>query len=340
MIATNWGSATDVGLVRRHNEDSLLAQFPVFLVADGMGGHAAGEVASGLTSDRFRDLASSEDLTVERVAAAIDEANQTVLDAARDADRLQGMGTTLVGLIRVDDRSQELWLAFNIGDSRLYRWFEGAMTQITTDHSEIQELVEQGAVSGEAARAHPLRNVITRAVGTERSVEPDFWLLPPARGERFLLCSDGLTNELPDTAIAEILAHEGEPSVAATRLVERAVAAGGRDNVTVVVVDVLADDGADVDDTARGIEEGAVTNSAPKADSPPGPAPKPKGKARRRNSQSPKANPDLIVTVPQSESPSKRSDAMAELEPVEIIAEVPTNGGEDPTPDAGEVSDG
>lgn len=257
MISTNWGSATDVGLVRRHNEDALLAQFPLFLVADGMGGHAAGEVASSLTSERFRQLAVSEPLTASLVAEAIDEANRTVLDAARAADRLDGMGTTLVGLARVHDRSQELWLVFNVGDSRLYRWFDGVMRQVTTDHSEVQELIDQGAITDEGARAHPLRNIITRAIGTEDRVEADFWLLPPVPGERFLLCSDGLTGEVPDATIAAVLSRETDPSVAATRLVEQAVSAGGRDNVTVVVVDVVdvvEGDTDDTDDTARGRE--------------------------------------------------------------------------------------
>jgi protein phosphatase len=328
-----------VGLVRRHNEDSFLAQFPVFLVADGMGGHAAGEVASGITSEQFRSLALAESLTVEEVAETIDEANRTVLGAARDADRLHGMGTTLVGLIRVDDRSQELWLVFNIGDSRLYRWFEGAMTQVTTDHSEVQELVELGAVTGEGARHHPLRNVITRAVGTESSVEPDFWLLPPAPGERFLLCSDGLTSELPDAAIAEVLSHEPDPSVAANRLVERAVAAGGHDNVTVVVVDVLVDGAEGVEDTARGVGDTTQGVDPPpgtdgqQVDPPPPPPPpspdaKPSGSSRRsRNRAKPKSAPpeqaaDLIVSVPRS-SGAPSATSPSDGEPQELIEAVP-----------------
>ncbi len=239
MISTNWGSASDVGLIRSHNEDSVLAQFPVFVVADGMGGHAAGEVASGLASGAFRSLTEIGELSIPQVSSAIARANEAIVIAAGGADELEGMGTTLVGMALVEDKDQDLWLAFNIGDSRLYRMFEDDFERITTDHSEVQELVEEGTISSEDARHHAHRNVITRALGVETTVEPDYWLLPPVRGERFLLCSDGLTSELEDSDIEALLRSEASPSVAATRLVELAVTAGGRDNVTVVVVDVF-----------------------------------------------------------------------------------------------------
>jgi PPM family protein phosphatase len=250
VISTNWGSATDVGLVRQHNEDSFLAQFPVFLVADGMGGRAAGEVASSLTSVRFRELAATGRITVDEVNRALVEANERVHDQSNQADQLEGMGTTAVGLVHVHDRSQDLWLVFNVGDSRLYRWHQGSLEQVTTDHTEVQELLELGSISSKEVSSHPLRHVITRAIGTDASVEPDIWLLPPVPGERFLLCSDGLTGEVPDHDIASILAGEENPTLAATRLVERAVAAGGHDNVTVVVVDVCSDEFEDVKDTS------------------------------------------------------------------------------------------
>jgi protein phosphatase len=160
------------------------------------------------------------------------------------------MGTTLVGLTLVEDKDQDLWLAFNIGDSRLYRLFQGELELVTTDHSEVQELVDGGLISVSDAKHHSQRNVITRALGLERSVEPDFWLLPPAPGERFLLCSDGLSSEVEDEEIAGVLESEDNPTVAASRLVEHALSSGGHDNITAVVIDVVSSNGIDDHDTA------------------------------------------------------------------------------------------
>ncbi len=252
MISTNWGSATDVGLVRQHNEDAFFAQFPVFVVADGMGGRAAGEVASGLTSTRFGELAATGPITTDEVNRALVDANERVHDHSGTADHLDGMGTTAVGLVHVTDRHQELWLVFNVGDSRLYRLHQGTLEQVTTDHTEVQEMIDVGTISPEEATVHPLRHVITRAIGTDDSVEPDIWLLTPVPGERFLLCSDGLTGEVTDSDITDVLATQVDPTMAAVRLVEKAIASGGHDNVTVVVVDVYSDDQEDLRDTAPG----------------------------------------------------------------------------------------
>ncbi len=245
MITANWGAATEVGVVRQHNEDAILAQFPVFIVADGMGGHAGGEVASAQASGAFRDLANHDRITSGDVKAAIEQINKAILEAAQSDTSLVGMGTTLVGLALVVDRFDEIWLAFNIGDSRIYRYFQGVLRQVTVDHSEVQELIEEGAITQAEARVHPHRNVVTRVLGVEPSVEPDFWLLPPVVGERFLLCSDGLSGEVTDEAISEILATETEPSVAVSRLVEKALASGGHDNISAVVVDVVSTTAAD-----------------------------------------------------------------------------------------------
>ena len=255
MISTNWGAATDTGLVRHENQDAFFAQMPIFVVADGMGGHAGGALASSLAVEEFQSLqASGGPPTVEAIAHAIDGANRRIRAQATAVSGAEGMGTTVVGLALVSDRDQDLWLVFNIGDSRLYRLSEGALIQITTDHSEVQELVEAGAITVEAARHHPERNVITRAVGVSADVAPDFWLRPPETGERFLLSTDGLTGEIDDDDIRQVLVDETDPSVAALRLVERAISAGGHDNVTAVVVDVLnVNDrpGEDEGDTAR-----------------------------------------------------------------------------------------
>jgi protein phosphatase len=236
----NWGVATNPGLVRPNNEDAVFAELPVFVVADGMGGQAGGEVAAQLASEVFRSLASSSRLSFDDVRAAIERANEAVVDAATSTHGLAGMGTTLVGLALVSVEDEQHWLAFNIGDSRCYRFFEGALTQVTTDHSEVQMLVERGAITPEAARSHPHRNVITRAIGAGHTVDPDFFLLVPAPGERFLVCSDGLTVDVEDEAIASVLASVPDPQDAAGRLVDLAVAAGGHDNVTVLVVDTVA----------------------------------------------------------------------------------------------------
>ncbi|MDA8359113.1 MAG: protein phosphatase 2C domain-containing protein [Actinomycetota bacterium] len=254
MITTNWGAATDVGLVRHENQDAFIAQMPLFVVADGMGGHAAGALASTLAVGEFSSLQAAGVPTVEAVARSIDDANCRIRAEAAISSGADGMGTTVVGLALVSDHDQELWLVFNVGDSRLYRLWEDNLTQITTDHSEVQELVEAGAITSEAARRHPDRNVITRAVGISDELVADFWLRQPEPGERFLLSTDGLTGEVADEDIRRVLMAEADPSVAATRLVERALAMGGHDNVTAVVVDVIAAQellGQEEGDTAR-----------------------------------------------------------------------------------------
>jgi serine/threonine protein phosphatase PrpC len=251
MITTTWGSASDAGLVRSHNEDALFAHFPVFIVADGMGGHAAGEVASGIASKEFGHLVGQEALTIDEIRSTIQRVNQEIVAAAASQGTLRGMGTTLVGMTLVEDKARDLWLVFNVGDSRLYRLFQDEFELVTTDHSEVQELVDSGLISVSDAKHHTNRNVITRALGLEGSVEPDFWLLPPVPGERFLLCSDGLTSEVEDDQIAVVLGSESNPTVAASRLIEHALSGGGHDNITAIVIDVVSLNGVDDADTAE-----------------------------------------------------------------------------------------
>jgi protein phosphatase len=241
MIAVSWGAASDAGKVRQHNEDSALAQPPVFVVADGMGGHAAGEIASGIAVEELRRLASSGPvLRTDEVLATVSQANAAILEAASEGDGKAGMGTTVVGLALVEESGEDCWLAFNIGDSRLYRSYGGAMEQISVDHSLVQELYEAGAITASQRRDHPRGNVVTRVLGTDPAAVVDHWKRRPVEGERFLLCSDGLTAELPDPAIAEVLATNATAAAVAGRLVELAVQAGGRDNVTAVIVDVTS----------------------------------------------------------------------------------------------------
>ncbi|UVS76727.1 PP2C family serine/threonine-protein phosphatase [Actinokineospora sp. UTMC 2448] len=231
------GAATDVGVVRAGNEDSHLVADGVYVVADGMGGHAAGEVASEVAVAVAKGLVGRT-VKPEDVRAAVLEANAAVLAAARRDPVHRGMGTTLTGLCLADFRGTPHWVVFNVGDSRVYRHVDGTLTQLTTDHTELAELVQAGDISPEEAVGHPLGNVLTRAIGMTPAPEPDLDVFPVAPPERFLICSDGLTLEVPETAIAGVLADTDDPGAAAERLVTMAVDAGGRDNVTAVVVDL------------------------------------------------------------------------------------------------------
>jgi protein phosphatase len=248
MTAVSWGAASETGPVRSLNEDSLLARPPVFVVADGMGGHAAGEVASRLAVEEFARLAEPtprpsaaavRPVPRDDVLNALARANAAIVDAGRDQSR-RGMGTTVVGLALVDDDGRERWLGFNVGDSRLYRYHGGRLVQVSVDHTEVQELVAAGLVPAESSRNHPRHHVLTRALGMDPAPAVDCWMFAPEPGQRLLLCSDGLAGELTDDRIADLLGSGGEPPVVAQRLVSAAVEAGGRDNVTVVVVDVRA----------------------------------------------------------------------------------------------------
>ncbi len=246
--ALRTGMATDVGRVREQNEDDAFASGLLCVVADGMGGHAAGEVASRLAVDTLSELASRSDLGVEDVLAQIEEANARILASAEDLHR-RGMATTISGVAVVDVDGSRRWVVFNLGDSRVYRFVDGGLTQVTVDHSEVQQLVDNGYLTPEQARIHPLRHTVTRSLGRALDWPVDTWLLTARSGERFVVCSDGLTNEVSDAEIAEVLGAGHDPQHTATVLVERAVDNGGRDNVTVIVVDVddEPDSGTDSD---------------------------------------------------------------------------------------------
>jgi protein phosphatase len=239
MLTLRWGSATDVGRVRTLNEDSLLAVPGLFVVADGMGGHAAGEVASQLAVAEFARLAEQAPVRAEDVAETVRLANEHILSAGAERDDRHGMGTTLTGVGVVSSQQGEELAVFNVGDSRVYRLTEGQLHQLTVDHSAVQELVDAGRLTAQAARSHPRRNVVTRSLGTDPGPAPDVWLVQPAAGDRFLVCSDGLTGELEDADIAALLAGNPDPQATADELVRQAVAVGGHDNVTAVVLDIV-----------------------------------------------------------------------------------------------------
>jgi PPM family protein phosphatase len=227
------GAATSTGRVRRVNEDSYLVLPPLFAVADGMGGHDAGEVASAVAVDVLARYARGGPLSVDAVLAALDDANRAVIGR----DEAHRMGTTVTGLASLVTPAGSQLMVFNVGDSRVYRLAGGQFGQLTVDHSEVQELVLAGAITPEQARTHPRRNIVTRALGSDFVVRPDHWLLPPLAGDRYLVCSDGLTGELTDEEILPLLLAD-DPQQAAGALVAAADEAGGHDNTTVIVVDV------------------------------------------------------------------------------------------------------
>jgi len=242
-VHASWGAATDRGLRRSLNEDAYLASAPVFVVADGMGGHEAGEVASACAVDVLRSRLVGRAATPEAVNAAIVEAHREVQRIEAEPGR--AAGTTVSGVVLSAVEGVPYWIVVNLGDSRTYRLSRGALEQISVDHSEVQELIDSGAVTRAEAAHHPRRHVVTRALGAAGTVDVDYWLLPVAANDRILVCSDGLTGELPDPFVAETLLAESDPQAAADRLVAEAVRAGGRDNVTVLVVDARALDGHD-----------------------------------------------------------------------------------------------
>ncbi|MFK4728324.1 protein phosphatase 2C domain-containing protein [Agromyces mediolanus] len=233
-------ASSDVGRVRQMNEDAYLAEAPVYLVADGMGGHAKGDAASRAVLETFRKhLEFGRASTPEQILDAIHSSNDAVRALSDDGELGTAVaGTTLAGVALVDAGEGLRWMVFNVGDSRVYSWDGRRLRQVSVDHSAVQELVDAGIIRPADAEKHPERNVITRALGAEEAVEPDVWLLPTEGRQVFLICSDGLTKELDDHAIAEVLATGGGHAQGlAGELIDEALARGGRDNVTVVVVE-------------------------------------------------------------------------------------------------------
>ncbi|MCL1846386.1 MAG: Stp1/IreP family PP2C-type Ser/Thr phosphatase [Coriobacteriia bacterium] len=227
------GSRTDIGCVRDHNEDSLLVKAPLYVIADGMGGHAAGEIASELAIKTL-DEAQLTQLDPDTLRHAVTEANRRVIDGARRGLGRHGMGTTLTAALIEGNR---LLLA-QVGDSRAYLVHEGQLRQLTRDHSLVGELLSTGKITEEEARLHPNRSVITRALGSDASVQPDLYEIRLHEGDRLLLCSDGLNTMLDDTEIEELLQYYPDSQEAADALIVAANNAGGFDNTTVIVINV------------------------------------------------------------------------------------------------------
>jgi PPM family protein phosphatase len=241
VIGVSVGACTDVGTVRSLNEDRYYVGTSLWAVADGMGGHAAGEVASEIVISQLREL-DRDHLEQQAIVEVLMAANQAVLDYGSEHPESRGLGSTVTGVARVDIGGAEHWAVFNVGDSRVYRDYDGVLARATLDHSEVEELILQGVITPEQARIHSSRSVITRSIGTQPAPQIDLWVLPQTPGERFVICSDGLTGELDDEEIQKILAECAEPELAAQSLVDAALAAGGNDNISVVVVDIAVGD--------------------------------------------------------------------------------------------------
>jgi len=235
------------GLVRSLNEDATAAREGnpwLLLVADGMGGHSAGEVASSIARATVEEALQGSGCSIAALHDAVEKANAAVYERSRTAPGCRGMGTTLVLACGTEGEA----LVANVGDSRAYHYSQkdGVLRQITRDHSLVQELLSAGRLTPQQALSYPFRNVITRAVGTSPSITPDIFEVELADGDAILLCSDGLTNEVPDDAILEALKNSGnDPAAACEALIDRALKSGGRDNISVAIGFFLAEGGCD-----------------------------------------------------------------------------------------------
>lgn len=232
----SWAARSDVGLVRGHNEDSFLLQAPLFIVSDGMGGHAAGEVASSIAVETIGQQApgTADDVLL---GAAVESANASVMSAAEKGIGKPGMGCTATAVIIEKNHMA----VAHVGDSRAYVLRQGTLVRVTHDHSYVEELVDSGQITADEARTHPSRSVITRALGSDPDMYADHFSLEVGDGDRIILCSDGLSGMIGDGQIESLAVSSATPQQAADNLVAAALTAGGADNVTVVVIDVLDD---------------------------------------------------------------------------------------------------
>ena len=253
MAAIKAYGLTDVGRKRKHNEDAFALDISegLFIVADGMGGHAAGEVASKITVETIGEFIAATrqkeeatwpfkynhelDFNSNRLAVAIEKANERVMAAVAAQPWLKGMGTTVVaGLL-----NEKILSLAHVGDSRAYLFRDGQLSRLTDDHSWVHEQVTAGILTEEEAKTHPLKNVVTRALGGGPSVSPDLQELIFSLGDRFLLCSDGLTTMVSDEEIHDTASTVRQPQLLCQKLVDMANEKGGVDNITVVVVDIV-----------------------------------------------------------------------------------------------------
>ena len=260
------GSATHTGLVRGNNEDSFLVDdvHVLYAIADGMGGHRGGEVASRTAIEALRAAVAAG----QPVHDAIVKANTAVIERAAGDDDLTGMGTTLTAVVVAGGRQL---LIGHVGDSRAYLLHDGTLRRVTDDHSLVEELVREGRLTPEQAESHPQRAIVTRALGVDAEVEVDLYTVEVAAGDRILLCSDGLTTMVRERDVERLARSEPDPQRAAELLVDAANRAGGEDNTSVVVVDVLEVDAAAAPDP----DLARRRRPAPRRPMPPAPDPEP-----------------------------------------------------------------
>jgi serine/threonine protein phosphatase PrpC len=231
----NVGSRTDLGKLRERNEDSLLVKDRLFAVADGMGGHRGGDVASSMAIEALDGLALPDDAPLEVLVEEIKAANRSVLARGEAHRNLRGMGTTVTAFLTDGDKAY----VAHVGDSRAYLLRDGAFQHLTEDHTLVQRMVRDGRITAEQADHHPQRSILTRALGVDEDLTVDDLTLDIHPGDRILLCTDGLTGMVDEDRIQEILESEPDPQRASDQLVEEANRAGGEDNITVVVIDVM-----------------------------------------------------------------------------------------------------
>jgi serine/threonine protein phosphatase PrpC len=230
-------SATHVGHVRATNEDSILEASPVYLVADGMGGHNAGEVASAIAVEEFEKLTIQENVTVEQLGEALRSAARRIGELGGDSTA--GAGTTVAVVATMVLDGVGYWVVLNLGDSRVYRLSGEIFEQVSVDHSVVQELMDRGELTADQARVHPYRHMVTRALGAGPESDPDYWLIPAEADDRMLVCSDGLTGEVTDAVIERVLRSPADVRTVCEDLVRLALDGGGHDNISVVLVEAV-----------------------------------------------------------------------------------------------------
>jgi len=237
-IALHYAARSDVGLVRQENQDSGYAGPHLLVVADGMGGHAAGDVASSIAIGEMvtlDDESPGADDALDVLAETLRAANNELREAMHRQPELQGMGTTVTALLRTGNKIA----VAHIGDSRAYLLRDGKLAQITHDHSFVQSLIDEGRITEEEAEGHPQRSLVTRVLTGQQTDEPDLAMREARIGDRYLLCSDGLSGFVARDTIEEILVQAESPAVTADRLVALAMRAGAPDNVTCIIGDVV-----------------------------------------------------------------------------------------------------
>lgn len=263
MITVAFGAVSDTGKLRNANEDSFLVGEHLLAVADGMGGHNAGEVASAMAVQLLRDSTNQQINSPDSFIELITTINDAIFTAATGTSEQRGMGTTLTAIAVASSASTNNHVVVvNVGDSRTYILRQGELRQVTIDHSYVQELVSEGVISADDARTHPRRNIVTRALGIDSRVIADSWTLPIVDHDRYMLCSDGLVDEISNEEILAILMQNLDPQRAAESLMAAANDRGGRDNVTVIVVDVRLTDGPVPDLVPNSVEDQEPANSS------------------------------------------------------------------------------